>query len=90
MPSKPTRPGKPISEREHQVLDLIAQGKTNDEISTALDISFHTAHFYVARAIIKLGATNRTHAASLWTERKLRVEFSRERMESGCFATNVF
>lgn len=54
-----------LSTREQQVLDLIAQGKTNDEIANSLFISIRTVKFHVSSILSKLNVKNRTEAA-LW------------------------
>jgi DNA-binding CsgD family transcriptional regulator len=74
MGCKPARPGQSLTPREREVAVLIAQGLTNDEISTALDISSHTAKFHVERAIKKLGGRSRAHAAAIWARRELTFE----------------
>jgi len=54
-----------LSTREGQVLDLIALGKSNDEIAKNLDISVRTVKFHVSSILSKLKVKNRTEAA-LW------------------------
>jgi NarL family two-component system response regulator LiaR len=54
-----------LSAREQQVLDLIAQGKTNDGIADTLFISTRTVKFHVSSILSKLDVKNRTEAA-LW------------------------
>ena len=54
-----------LSAREQQVLDLIAQGQTNNEIANALFISIRTVKFHVSSILAKLKVKNRTEAA-LW------------------------
>lgn len=54
-----------LSTREQQVLDLIAQGKTNDDIANSLFISIRTVKFHVSSILSKLNVKNRTEAA-LW------------------------
>ena len=54
-----------LSAREQQVLDLIAKGKTNDAIASALFISTRTVKFHVSSILSKLDVKNRTEAA-LW------------------------
>ncbi len=53
-----------LSERERQVLDLIAQGLSNEEISNRLVISPSTARFHVSAILSKLGVSNRAEAAA--------------------------
>jgi two-component system nitrate/nitrite response regulator NarL len=48
--------------REVEVLQLLAEGRSNREIGTALDISPHTAKFHVDRILAKLTASSRTDA----------------------------
>jgi DNA-binding NarL/FixJ family response regulator len=53
--------GKPaLSEREEQVLRLIAWGKSNKEVAAQLGISVKTAEFYKASALDKLQLRSRT------------------------------
>ena len=54
-----------LSAREQQVLDLIALGKSNDDIAKKLGISIRTVKFHVSSILSKLKAKNRTEAA-LW------------------------
>lgn len=53
-----------LSEREREVLVLVAQGRTNREIAVALVISENTARNHVSRILDKLGLTRRSEAAS--------------------------
>ena len=57
----PMRPA--LSEREHEVLALIAEGLTNAEIAERLFISPVTARNHVSNILTKLRVTNRTQAA---------------------------
>lgn len=50
--------------REVEVLRLLAQGKTNEEISKELIIVLKTVEKHVANVLRKLGAKNRTEAAA--------------------------
>lgn len=54
-----------LTERELEVLHLLAQGMPNKEIAGKLVISERTAKFHVSSIMSKLGATNRTEAVSL-------------------------
>lgn len=51
-----------ISEREYQVLTLLAGGRSNKEIAAALDVSPNTVKTHVARLFEKLEAGRRTEA----------------------------
>jgi NarL family two-component system response regulator LiaR len=60
-PSKEFDPG--LSTREKQVLVLIVEGLSNEEIAEQLTISQATARHHVSACISKLGAATRTRAA---------------------------
>lgn len=51
-----------LSDREFEVLSLMAKGKNNKAIATELNITENTVKFHVANVMIKLGAGDRTHA----------------------------
>ena len=53
------RPGAPLSARELEVAALIAEGRSNKEISTALGIGEPTVKKHVGRLIAKLGLADR-------------------------------
>jgi DNA-binding NarL/FixJ family response regulator len=57
------RPPEDLTRRELEVLRLVAQGKTNQEIAGALVISAGTAKVHVQNLIRKLGVSDRTQAA---------------------------
>ncbi|MDH3611679.1 MAG: response regulator transcription factor [Gammaproteobacteria bacterium] len=61
------QPTVSFSKREKQVLKLLAAGKTNSNIGTALFISESTVKFHVHSILSKMGATNRTEAVSIAT-----------------------
>lgn len=67
----PAPPAEPLTEREHEVLRLLAQGKPNKEIAAALSISERTVKFHVSSLLSKLGAGNRTEAVTLAAQRGL-------------------
>jgi DNA-binding NarL/FixJ family response regulator len=54
-----------ISEREGEVLNLIAAGNSNKRIARLLSISEETAKTHVKRILAKLGARDRTHAVTV-------------------------
>jgi two-component system, NarL family, response regulator LiaR len=62
---------EPLTERELEVLNLLAQGMPNKEIAAQLIISERTAKFHVSSIMGKLGATNRTEAVSLAAQKGL-------------------
>lgn len=55
-----------LSEREQQVLKLMAEGKTNSQISDELYITVNTVRFHLANIYQKLGVSNRTEAANYY------------------------
>jgi NarL family two-component system response regulator LiaR len=61
----PIKLGSDLSKRELEVLALIVEGMSNDEIANRLVISPATARHHVSACIQKLGAANRAQAASL-------------------------
>jgi DNA-binding CsgD family transcriptional regulator len=60
-----------LSNRELEVLQLVAEGKTNEEIGIVLGISRKTAQHHVARSYRKLGVSNRVSAAMRLAEQGL-------------------
>lgn len=54
-----------LSDREQQVLELVADGLTNRQIADRLFISPVTARNHVSNILTKLGVENRTQAATL-------------------------
>lgn len=59
----PTFLAEPLSERERQVLRLVAEGATNREIAAQLFIAEGTVKNHVTSILGKLGASDRTQAA---------------------------
>jgi NarL family two-component system response regulator YdfI len=55
---------EPLSGRELEVLDLVAEGLSNKLIAHRLNISEHTVKTHVASIFAKLGAASRTEAVS--------------------------
>jgi DNA-binding NarL/FixJ family response regulator len=53
-----------LSQREIEVLRLLAAGKSNREIADALCISLNTVATHVRNILAKTGAANRTEAAA--------------------------
>jgi DNA-binding NarL/FixJ family response regulator len=58
----PAGPIEPLTPREQEVLQLLAEGGSNKEIAARLGISEHTAKFHVAKLLQKLGAESRSEA----------------------------
>jgi DNA-binding NarL/FixJ family response regulator len=64
---------EPLTERELEVLQQLAQGLANKQIALSLGISEHTVKFHISGIYSKLGATNRTEAVRLGVRRGLVV-----------------
>lgn len=54
---------KELTEREMEVLRLLAQGKSNQDIADQLIIGIKTVKFHVTNILAKLGVEDRTQAA---------------------------
>jgi DNA-binding NarL/FixJ family response regulator len=52
----------PLTDRESEVLGLLAKGLANKQIAVTLGISEHTVKFHVSSIYSKLNVTNRTEA----------------------------
>jgi DNA-binding NarL/FixJ family response regulator len=65
--------GEPLTARELDVLQLLAQGLPNKLIANRLRISEHTAKFHVSSIMTKLGAASRTEAVTLAARRGLLI-----------------
>jgi DNA-binding NarL/FixJ family response regulator len=60
-----------LTPREAEVLGLLAQGRTNRQIGSALYISEKTASVHVSNLVAKLGASGRTEAVAIAAQRGL-------------------
>lgn len=60
-----------LTQRELQVLKMLAAGLANKEIAGQLGISDHTAKFHVAQILAKLGAGSRAEAVAIAIRRSL-------------------
>jgi DNA-binding NarL/FixJ family response regulator len=61
-----------LSDRELEVLTLIAQGKSNKEIAKTLFLTEGTVKNYVTQILARLGLRDRTQAA-LWAKENLAI-----------------
>jgi DNA-binding NarL/FixJ family response regulator len=71
--SREGAPVEPLTEREAQVLQRLAQGLANKQIAAVLGISEHTVKFHVSAIYSKLGATSRTEAVRIGVRQGLIV-----------------
>ena len=61
-PGDPAPPPESLTDRERDVLELLAEGLPNKAIAARLGLSDQTVKFHVASISGKLGAMNRTDA----------------------------
>lgn len=54
-----------LTDRQREVVALIAQGKSNDEIAEALVLSLRTVHAHIRNILDALNTNNRTSAVVL-------------------------
>lgn len=59
-----------LSTQEERVLELVAEGQTNKEIATVLDLSDKTVKNYLANVFHKLHITRRSQAAAFFVKRQ--------------------
>ncbi len=64
-PSKADRRLEELTEREQEVLSLVAHGLSNAELAETLHVSLPTAKTHVSRILTKLGARDRTQLVIL-------------------------
>jgi len=64
-------PGSELTEREREVLALVARGYTNKQIADTLFVSEKTARNHVSHILDKLGLSRRSEAAAFAVEHKL-------------------
>ncbi len=60
-----------LTPKEYQVLSMLLEGRSNNDIAEALNISKFTVKTHVQRIIKKLDATSRQHAVAIALELKL-------------------
>lgn len=58
-------PGNPLTARELEVLQLIAEGMTAERIARRLNVSVSTVRTHTYRLLRKLNARDRAHAVAL-------------------------
>ena len=68
--SKVTKPANTLTSREESLVDLVAEGMTNRDISRHLHLSEHTVRNYLFRIFNKLGTSTRLELALYVLHRK--------------------
>ena len=71
-PQTVNQPVDPLTDREEEVLVLLARGRTNAEIAAELFISLSTVKSHIASLMAKLGVRNRVEIA-MWAYQSKRV-----------------
>ncbi len=75
-------PGSELTEREREVLALVARGFTNKQIADKLYVSEKTARNHVSHILEKLGLSRRSEAAAFAVEYKLVPPREQEKEEN--------
>jgi ATP/maltotriose-dependent transcriptional regulator MalT len=65
LESRPRKARRPLTDREIQVLSLIADGLTNEEVAHKLGIARHTVKSHMSHILDALGALNSAHAVAI-------------------------
>lgn len=63
-----------LTDREREVLALVAEGNTNAAVAQRLKVSENTVKFHLQNLYLKLGVSNRTEAAAHFLKRSGRRE----------------
>lgn len=66
-----SQPENPLSQREVEILQLVAAGKANREIAAILSVSENTIKFHLKNILQKLNASNRTEAVTIAIEKHI-------------------
>ncbi len=64
-----------LTTQEQRILELVAEGKTNKEISQEVNLSDKTVKNYVSNILGKLEVARRSQAAAYVAERRSRIDF---------------
>ena len=69
--ARPPKLGHDLTAREREVLALIVEGLSNEEIADRLVISVNTVRKHVSACMKKLGASNRAQLAALTVKHQI-------------------
>ncbi|MBR3652979.1 MAG: helix-turn-helix transcriptional regulator, partial [Bacteroidales bacterium] len=64
----PLGPAPELSEREKEILDLVAKGYTTQQIADALHLSYETIRWYRKKLLVKFDVSNAAELISLAKE----------------------
>lgn len=70
-PLEPSEPDNPLTQREAEIAELVAEGMTNADIAAKLVIARRTADTHVGNILTKLGFSSRAQIAA-WAVRRRR------------------
>jgi NarL family two-component system response regulator LiaR len=62
--SEPSQPGSDMTAREREILALMVEGRSNNEIAESILVSHSTVKFHVSNILSKLGVSSRTEAVA--------------------------
>jgi DNA-binding CsgD family transcriptional regulator len=71
-----------LSRREREVVWLVADGRTNEEIAERLCISLRTAKNHMSNIMRKIGTRNRTELASIFWRNEMSRTASQQPSQS--------
>lgn len=69
--TKPSQTNTLLSPREKEILEHVANGFSNPDIATALDISIKTVQFHLKSIFTKTNTSTRTEAVTVALKEKL-------------------
>ncbi len=69
--NEPAPPGRDMTEREREILKLMVEGLSNNEMAKRLFVSHSTIKFHVSNILSKLGAASRTEAVAVAVKNNL-------------------
>jgi non-specific serine/threonine protein kinase len=72
--------GEPLTVREYEVAELIADGLTNAQIAASLGVALRTVSAHVEHILAKLAASRRAEVAAWVAHRSARDQPSRREM----------
>lgn len=65
IPARADRSWQPLSQREREVVALVARGATGREVGEELSVTSATVETHIRNAMRRLGARNRSHLVTL-------------------------